>query len=165
MTTDSDQDFASLRNLLALQKLDMPRDTQVDEFLVEFHRRQRAQLLVSPSVFARSFGWMKERVSAWRWAPSLSYGAAFAAIAIIACAALSQQVQVTEASGQSKLSFRMPSETSFALVPGSFVPASNVSPHLSDSPTFVSGRTGSAAATRYVLATNSPGAYDATVAF
>ena len=163
---DQDQDFSSLRNLLASTRLDMPKDTQVNEFLVEFHRRQRAQLLVPQSIWARSIGWMRERMAGFELIPSLSYGSAFAAIAITACLSLSQQVQVTQVDGQSKLTFRMPShETSFAMVPVSFAPASNLAPKLSsDTANFSPTRTDSAA-TRYVLATNSHGAYDATVAF
>jgi len=162
---DQNQDFSSLRNLLALKRLDMPNDTQIDQFLIEFHRRQRAELLVPQPVWTRAIAWMKERVAGFELVPSLSYASAFAAIAITACISLSQQVQVTEVDGQSKLTFRMPThETSFALVPGSFVPASNLSPKLSDSPNFTPNRTDSAA-TRYVLANNSHGAYDATVAF
>ena len=34
-------DFSALRNLLALKKNDHPKDTQVEEFLAEFHRRQQ----------------------------------------------------------------------------------------------------------------------------
>ena len=162
---DQNQDFSSLRNLLALKKLDMPQDTQIEEFLIEFHRRQRAQLLVPQTVWTRATAWMKERVAGFELVPSLSYASAFAAIAITACVSLSQQVQVTEVDGQSKLTFRMPThETSFAMVPGSFVPTSNLAPKISDSPNFTPNRTDSAA-TRYVLANNSPGAYDATVAF
>jgi hypothetical protein len=165
---DQDQDFSSLRNLLALKRLDMPQDTQIDQFLIEFHRRQRAQLLVREPVWTRAFAWMKERMAGFEpflSAPSLSYASVVAAIAIVACVGLSQQVKVTEVDGQSKLSFRMPTqETSFAMVPGSFAPASSLSPKMSDSPNFNSNRTDSAA-TRYVLANNSPGAYDATVAF
>jgi len=162
---DQDQDFSSLRNLLALKKLDMPQDTQIEEFLIELHRRQRAQLLVPQTVWTRATAWMKERVAGFELVPSLSYASAFAAIAITASVSLSQQVQVTEVGGQSKLSFRMPThETSFAMVPGSFVPTSNLAPKISDSPNFTPNRTDSAA-TRYVLANNSHGAYDATVAF
>jgi hypothetical protein len=162
---DQDQDFSSLRNLLALKKLDLPQDTQIEEFLIELHRRQRAQLLVPQSVWTHTIAWMKERLAGFELVPSLSYASAFAAIAITACVSLSQQVQVTEVDGQSKLTFRMPThETSFAMVPGSFVPASNLAPKISDSPNFTPTRTDSAA-TRYVLANNSPGAYDATVAF
>jgi hypothetical protein len=162
---DQNQDFSSLRNLLALKRLDMPQDTQVDQFLIEFHRRQRAQLLVPQPVWIRAIAWMKERMAGFELVPSLSYASAFAAIAITACVSLSQQVQVTEVGGQSKLTFHMPThETSFAMIPGSFIPASNVSPKLSDSPNFTPNRTDSAA-TRYVLANNSHGAYDATVAF
>jgi hypothetical protein len=162
---DQDQDFSALRNLLALKKLDMPQDTQIEEFLIELHRRQRAQLLVPQTVWTRAIAWTKERVAGFELVPSLSYVTAFAAIAITACVSLSQQVQVTEVDGQSKLTFRMPThETSFAMVPGSFVPTSNLAPKISDSPNFTPNRTDSAA-TRYVLANNSPGAYDATVAF
>ena len=162
---DQDQDFSTLRNLLALKRLDMPQDTQVDQFLIEFHNRQRARLLVPQPVWTRALAWIKERMAGFELMPSLSYASAVVAIAITACVGLSQQMKVTEVGGQSKLSFRMPShETSFAMVPGSFVPASNVSPKLSDSPNFTPNRTDSAA-TRYVLANNSHGAYDATVAF
>ena len=163
---DQNQDFSSLRNLLASTRLDMPNDTQVDQFLIEFHRRQRAQLLVPQPVWSRAIAWMKERVAGFELVPSLSYASAFAAIAITAFISLSQQVQVTEVDGQSKLTFRMPThETSFAMLPGSFVPASNLSPKLlGDSPNFAPNRTDSAA-TRYVLANNTHGAYDATVAF
>jgi hypothetical protein len=157
---DQDQDFSSLRNLLALTRLDLPQDTQVDQFLVEFHRRQRAQLLVPQPIWARGTAWIKERVGGFQLMPALSYGSAFAAIAVVACLSLSQQVQVTQVDGQSKLTFRMPGrDTSFAMLPGSFVPASSV-----DSTNFSPSRVDSAA-TRYVLANNSPGAYDATVAF
>ena len=162
---DQDQDFSSLRNLLALQRLDMPQDTQIDEFLVEFHRRQRAQLLTPQPVWARAIAWMKERMAGFELVPSLSYASVFAAIAITACIGLSQQVQVTQVGGQSTLSFRMPAhETSFAMVPVSFAPAATVSPKVSDSPSFTPNQTDSAT-TRYVLANNSHGAYDATVAF
>jgi hypothetical protein len=162
---EQDQDFSSLRTLLAMQRLDLPQDTQVDQFLTEFHRRQRAQLLVPQSVWTRAFAWMRERVAGFQLVPSLSYGGAFAAIAVTAFVGLSQQVQVTQVDGQSKLTFRMPShETSFAMVPGSFTPAPISSPKLSDSPSFTPARTDSAA-TRYVLANNAQGAHDATVAF
>src|SRR5450755_4827294 len=134
---DQDQDFSALRNLLALKRLDMPQDTQIDQFLIEFHRRQRAQLLVPQPIWVRAFAWMKERVAAFELVPSLSYASAFAAIAITAFVSLSQQVQVTEVGGQSKLSFRMRThETSFAMVPGSFAPAVTLSPKLSDSTNF-----------------------------
>jgi hypothetical protein len=163
---NQDQDFSSLRNLLASTRLDMPNDTQVEQFLTEFHRRQRAQLLVPQSVWSRSVAWMKEQMAKFELVPSLSYGSAFAAIAITAFVGLSQQVQVTSVDGQSKLTFRMPThETSFAMVPGSLVPPSNFVPtKLSESPNFTPNRTDSSA-TRYVLANNSQGTHDATVAF
>jgi hypothetical protein len=162
-----DQDFSSLRNLLASTRLDLPKDTQVDQFLIEFHRRQRAQLLVPQSVLSRSIAWMKEQMARFELIPSLSYGSAVAAIAITAFVGLSQQVQVvTSVDGQSKLTFRMPThETSFAMVPGSLVSTSNFVPtKLSESPNFTPNRTDSTA-TRYVLANTSQGTHDATVAF
>jgi len=165
--TDHDEDFSSLRNLLAMSRLDMPNDTQVDQFLIEFHRRQRAQLLVPQSVLSRSVAWIKERVAGFQLVPSLSYGGAFAAIAITAFVGLSQQVQVvTSVDGQSKLTFRLtPHESSFAMVPGSLVSAPNFVPtKSSESPNFTPSRNDSSA-TRYVLANNSQGTHDATVAF
>jgi hypothetical protein len=162
---DQDQDFSSLRNLLALTRLDMPQDTQVDQFLAEFHHRQRAQLLARQSLFARATSWAKEKVAGFELVPSLSYASVAAAIAITAFVGLSQQVQVvTNTDGQSKLTFRMPShDTSFAMVPGSFAPASTISPRIGDSANFAPKA--DSVATRYVLANNTPGAYEATVAF
>ena len=162
---DHNQDFSSLRNLLALKRLDMPQDTQVDQFLIEFHRRQRAQLLKPEPVWTRALVWMQERMAGFALVPSLSYASVAAAIAITAVVGLSQQVQVTQVDGQSKLSLRMPGrDASFAMVPGSLVSTANASPTLNDSPTFTPTRIDSAA-TQYVLANNSHGAYDATVAF
>ncbi len=155
-----------MRNLLAMTRLDLPQDTQVDQFLIEFHRRQRAQLLVPQSLWARSLAWLKERAAGLELMPSLSYGGALAAIALTAFIGLSQQVQVTSVDGQSKLTFRMPThETSFAMVPGSFGSAAGILPtKSSDSPNFTPSRTDSSA-TRYVLANNFQGTHDATVAF
>ena len=167
MDQNQDQDFSALRSLLALKRLDMPNDTQVDQFLIEFHRRQRAQLLVPESLLSRISAWMKERVAGFQLVPSLSYASALAAIAITACVGLSQQVQVTQSADHAfQLSFRMPAhDTSFAMLPGSFGAMSNAAPKQGDSLNFTPSRSDSAA-TRFVLATNnSHGAYDATVAF
>jgi len=163
---DQDQDFSSLRKLLALKKFDMPMDTQVDQFLVEFHRRQRAQLLVPQSLFARGMGWVKERMAGLELIPSLSYASAFAAIVITACLGLSQQVQVTQEAGHPyKLSFRMPAhDTSFAMIPGSLLSMPSAAQKPGDSLNFTPSHSDSPA-TRFVLANNSHGAYDATVAF
>jgi hypothetical protein len=159
---DHDPDFSSLRNLLALKKLETPMDTEVNRFVIEFHRRQRAQLLVPASSFARVMDWVKERAASFELMPSLSYASAFAAIALTAFIGLSQQVQVTQApGGQYKLSFHMPgSESSFAMLPTSLTSATSVS-H-ADNLSFTPNRHDSA--TRFVLA-NSHSAYDATVAF
>ena len=157
-----DQDLTALSHLLASTRLDFPQDTQVDQFLAEFHHRQRATLLAKRSLLARVTDWMKEKVAGFQLVPSLSYASVAAAIAITACVGLSQQVQVvTENGGPSKLTFRMAShDSSFAMIPVSFSSA----PKTADSANFTPNRT-DAAATRYVLANNSPGAYDKTVAF
>ena len=161
---NQDHDFSALRSLLALKQQDLPKDTQVDQFLIEFHRRQRAQLLVPQSAFSRGLAWIKDRVAGFELVPTLSYSSVAAAIALTAFVGLSQQVQVTNVDGQSRLSFRMPThDSSFALISTSFAPAS-FSPKLSDSTSFTPVRN-SSAATRYVLANNSNGAHDATVAF
>jgi hypothetical protein len=162
---DQDHDFTALRELLASTGQDMPQDTQVDQFLIEFHRRQRAQLLVPQSMWARSAAWMQERIAGLQLVPSLSYAGAVAAIAVTVCLSLSQEVKVTHVDGQSKLAFRMPArDASFAMVPVSLGVASPIASKAGESPNFTSARNDSSA-TRYVLATNSHGAYDATVAF
>jgi hypothetical protein len=166
---DQNDDFSALRQLLASTRLDLPQDTQVDQFLAEFHHRQRVQMLTKQSLFARATGWVTEKVSGLELLPSrstLSYALGAAAITAMAVIGLSQQVQVvTQSGGQSALTFRMPShDTSFAMMPASFSPLATTSPKLSDSASFTPNRT-DAAATRYVLANNSPGAYDKTVAF
>jgi hypothetical protein len=163
---NQDHDFSALRSLLALKQNDYPQDTQVEDFLAEFHRRQRAQLFVRKSLWASAVAWVKERMAGFDLVPSLSYAGVAAAIAIAAFVGLSQQVAVTtDSDGQTRFSFRMPlHESSFAMLPGTLLPSSNLSPKLNDSLTFTPGRT-DAAATRYVLANNTPGANDSTVAF
>ena len=164
---DQNHDFSKLQNLLALKRLDLPQDTQIDQFLTEFHRRQRAQLLVPASVWARSIAWLKEKASGFERVPSLAYASAFAAIAITAMVGLSQQVQVTGAPGQPyKLSFRLaPHDSAFAMIPSSFTPAANTTPVVAENLNFTPSRSESTP-TRFVLANNtSHGAYDATVAF
>ena len=162
---NQDHDFSALHNLLALKKNDYPKDTQVEEFLVEFHRRQRAQLLVRNSLWSSAVAWVKERISHLDPVPSLSYATVATAIAVTAFLGLSQQVAVTNTDGQTRFSFRMPMhETSFAMLPGAMLPSVSVSPKLTESPDFTPSRT-DAAATRYVLANTTPGANDATVAF
>ncbi len=108
---------------------------------------------------------MQERVAGIQLIPSLSYASVAVAIALVTFVGLSQQVQVTQVDGQSRLSFRMPSQdTSFAMVPGVMIAAPVFSSKASDLPAFVPARADSTA-TRYVLANNAQKAYDATVAF
>jgi hypothetical protein len=162
---DQNQDFSSLRNLLALKKLEVPMDTDINRFLVEFHRRQRAQLLVPAMPWTRAMSWLQERLAGIEFVPSLSYASAFAAIAFTVFIGLSQQVQVTQAAGgQYKLSLRMPTQdSSFAMVPASFGAALSVSPQTADKLSFGSGHSDSST-TRFVLA-NTHAAHDANVAF
>ncbi len=166
MNDANDQDFSALRNLLALKKNDYPQDTQVEDFLTEFHRRQRAQLFVRKSLWSSAVARVKEFAASFNPVHSLSYAGVAAAITITAFVGLSQQVAVTTNSdGQTKFSFRMPlHETSFAMLPGTLLPSATVSPKLSDALNFTPSRT-DAAATRYVLANTTHGANDATVAF
>jgi hypothetical protein len=159
MNMDQDQDFSKLRNLLALKRFDMPQDTQIDEFLTELHRRQRAQLIVRTSLWSRFTGW----ISGFELVPSLSYGAAFAAIALTAVVGLSQQVQVTEQPGHPfQLSLRTTShDGAFAMIPASFSPTASTAPKATDTLNFTPTHTDSAT-TRFVL--NNHGAYDNSVA-
>jgi hypothetical protein len=155
--------FVALRNLLALKRLETPMDTEVNRFLIEFHRRQRAQLLVPQSRWSRAIAWLKESAAHVGIVPSLSYASAVAAIALTAFLGLSQQVQVTQVAGQYKLSLVSPShEASLAMIPASFGTTSLVAKKSSEPTTF--GATRADATTRFVLASAHPG-YDATATF
>jgi len=160
---DAPQDFAALCNLLALKRLDTPIETEVDRFLIEFHRRQRAQLLVPQSPISRAWAWLKEGAASLGIVPSLSYASAVAAIALAAFLGLSQQVQVTQsAGGQDKLSLLNPShEASLAMMPASFGNAQAARKPSSVPATFGASRD---ATTRFVLASSHPG-YDSTATF
>ena len=137
-------------------------DTEVNRFLIEFHRRQRAQLLVPESRWARLCSWVQERTPEFKLVPSLSYASSFAAVALVACLGFSHQVQVSQVDGQYKLSLRMPvSDTSFALIPTNFSRDSSAAS--TDDLTFTPA-SAKPATTRFVLA-NSRVAYDATAAF
>jgi hypothetical protein len=156
-------DFSKLRNVLALKRLELPMDTEVNRFLIEFHRRQRAQLLVPESLWSRATAWMKERAADFGIVPSLSYGCAVAAIALAAFVGLSQQVQVTNVDGQYKLSLLSPShDPALAMIPASFSNISLPARRASAPATF--GAVGSQATTRFVLANSHPG-YDASATF
>jgi hypothetical protein len=161
---NQNQDFSALRNLLALRKLEMPLDTQVDRFLIELHRRQRAQLLVPESAWDRTVAWLSAKVENFGLFPSLSYAAAAAAIALASFVGLSQQVSVThEAGGSYQLSLRLPTgDSSFAMLPVSFTPTSGAAKidSLSFTPVHAD-----AATPRFILANNSHAAYDANAAF
>jgi hypothetical protein len=158
---DPKDDFPALRNVLALKRLEIPMDTEINRFLIEFHRRQRAQLLVPASRWARTADWLKERAAAFGVIPSLSYGCAVAAIALTAFMGLSQDVKVTHVDGQYKLSLLSPGrDPALAMIPASFgaLPAKK----MSIPATFGAG--GAQATTRFVLANSHPG-YDASATF
>jgi len=159
---EQEHDFSGLRNLLALKRLEVPMDTEVNRFLIEFHRRQRAQLLVPESRWSLAMDWLKERAEDFGIVPSLSYASAVAAIALAAFVGLSQQVQVTQVAGQYKFSLLSPSrEASLAMIPASFGNASLVSQSSTQTPSFTPGSHDST--TRYVLANSRVG--DSAVAF
>jgi hypothetical protein len=160
---ETTNDFAKLRNVLALKRLELPMDTEINRFLIEFHRRQRAQLLVPASGWSRALAWMKERAADFGIVPSLSYGCAVAAIALAAFVGLSQQVQVTDVGGQYKLSLVTPShDPALAMIPASFSNISLPAKRACLPTTF--GASGSQATTRFVLANSHPG-YDASATF
>jgi hypothetical protein len=161
---ETKNDFSSLRNLLALKRLEIPMDTEVDRFLIEFHRRQRAQLLVPASGWSKLVEWMKERAADFGIVPSLSYGCAVAAIALTAFVGLSQQVQVTPVDGGGyKLTLLTPGhDPALAMIPASFTTMATPVHKTSASMTFGAG--GNQATTRFVLANSHPG-YDATATF
>ena len=161
---DRKDDFASLRNLLAIKRLEIPMDTEVNRFLIEFHRRQRAQLLVPSSRWTRVGEWVKERAAAFGLMPSLSYAGAVGAIALVAFMGLSQQVKVTHVDGGGyQLSLLTPGhDPALAMIPGSFGMVATAS-HRNVAPASF-GAGGTQATTRFVLANSHPG-YDATAAF
>jgi hypothetical protein len=160
---ERNDDFASLRNLLAIKRLEIPMDTEINRFLIEFHRRQRAQLLVPSSRWTRAAVWLKDRASSLGLMPSLSYGCAVAAIALVAFMGLSQQVQVTHVDGGYKLSLLTPGrDPSLAMIPASFATITTPSKNSAAPETFGAG--GTQATTRFVLANSHPG-YDATATF
>lgn len=159
---DQNTDFSKLRNVLALKRLEVPMDTEVNRFLIEFHRRQRAQLLVPASRWSMAMDWLRERASSFGIVPSLSYGCAVAAIALAAFVGLSQRVQVTDVGGQYQLSLVTPShDPALAMIPASF---SNISLARKAGAPATFGAGGSQATTRFVLANSHPG-YDASATF
>ena len=75
----------------------MPLDTGIDRFLIEFHRRQRAQLLVPASPWTRFGSWVQEKVAALTVLPTYSYAGAFAAIVVITLIGFSQPTAIAPA--------------------------------------------------------------------
>jgi hypothetical protein len=151
---DHDHDFSSLRNLLALRRLDVPMDTEVNRFLIEFHRRQRAQLLVRETLWSRLQAWMGGKI------PSLSYASGLACLAILAILPLSNRTPATGGVGRYQLSLNAPSTSAApALVSTAYVRDASAA---SNDLTFRPSARGDA--TRFVLASTRV-AYDATAAF
>jgi hypothetical protein len=156
-------DFSALRNLLALKKLDTPLETEVDRFLIEFHRRQRAQLLVPASRLGLTFDWLRAAVESLRLVPSLAGVGVAAGLALALVFGLgTPQAPKADAAGSYTLSYRMPgAQAAFAMVPTAFTktPASTAAKN--DNFSFTSA---TPSATRFILA-NPRVAYDATAAF
>jgi hypothetical protein len=153
----------ALRNLLALRRLELPEDTEVNRFLIEFHRRQRAQLLVPQSAWARLLVWLKERAENLGLGPSLSYASGFAAVALMAFLGFSQQVQVAQADGPYKLAFHMPNnDSALAMLPASLTRETTAAAKAD--PMVFTSSPAKPSATRFVLE-NTRLAYDATAAF
>jgi hypothetical protein len=160
---ENQDDFSALRNVLALKRLEIPMDTEVNRFLIEFHRRQRAQLMEPVSRWSHASAWLKERAAAFGLVPSLSYGCAVAAIALAAFMGLSQDVKVTHVDGQYKFSLLSPGrDPALAMIPASFGTISMPAKKTDSSMTFGAG--GTQATTRFVLANSKPG-YDASPTF
>ncbi len=77
-----DSELMSLQMLLASKRNEIPADTEVNRFLIELHRRQRAQLLTKkPSLLEQAREWFGSLSR-----PQLAYGIAgsFACAAIFA---------------------------------------------------------------------------------
>ncbi|MEJ6573337.1 MAG: hypothetical protein QNL01_08200 [Akkermansiaceae bacterium] len=76
----NDENFEQVQQLIALKRHEQPDDAYFEEFLDEFHRRQRQELLQRSS---RSLFF--ERVSTWfkdtsKWNFVMGGGAAYAAV-------------------------------------------------------------------------------------
>jgi hypothetical protein len=155
-------DFSALQNLLALKRLETPADTEVDRFLIELHRRQRAGILVPESAFDRAFAWLRGLVENLRPMPSLIGAGALAAVAIVGVLGLAPQAQIASSDGSYHLSFSLPTkDAAFAMIPAAFNKTSfgaSAKSDLSFTPT------ARPAATRFILS-NPRVAYDATAAF
>ncbi|MGB0774300.1 MAG: hypothetical protein ACPG32_10050 [Akkermansiaceae bacterium] len=74
------EDFTQVQQLIALKRFEQPDDAYFEEFLDEFHRRQRESLLASSSLSL-----LKERVGTWfsglnKWNIVYAGGLAYAVI-------------------------------------------------------------------------------------
>jgi hypothetical protein len=156
-------DFSALQDLLSLKKLEMPVDTEVDRFLIELHRRQRAGILVPESRLDRAAAWLRGLVENLRPMPSLIGAGAIAAVAVACVLGFGPQAEVASSDGSYHLSFSVPAKDSaFALIPAAFTKAMLGSPAKSDNLSFTPAAHPSA--TRFILS-NPRVAYDATAAF
>ena len=101
-----EQDFTEIQKLVALKRYEMPSDEYFEEFLDEFHRRQRADLM---SHSARSL--FVERIAVWfreLGAVKYAYGAglAYALIMLVSIFAWPRggDIKTTEGGGAETLS-------------------------------------------------------------
>src|SRR5271155_479168 len=114
-------DFTALQNLLALKRLETPVNTEVDRFLIELHRRQRAGILVPESRLDRAFAWLRSLVENLRPMPSLIGAGAMAAVAMACFLGFSPQAEVASSDGSYHLSFSLPTkDAAFAMIPAAF---------------------------------------------
>jgi hypothetical protein len=155
---------AKLRNILALKRLEMPLDTGVDRFLIEFHRRQRAQLLVPASPWTRFGSWVQEKVSGLSALPTYSYAGAFAAIVVITLVGFSQPSAVTPSGTRAStpgFAFHLlaPHDGTLAMLPALHLTPAVATTTPQDEPNFAAKAD---TATRFVLA--KPLTSEATVA-
>ena len=75
-----DKDLQTVQQLIALKRHEQPDDAYFEELLVEFHRRQRQELLQrsSRSLFVERIGTWFAGTSKWNYV--MGAGAAYAAI-------------------------------------------------------------------------------------
>ncbi len=78
----SDENFKQVQQLIALKRHEQPDDAYFEEFLDEFHRRQRQELLQRSS-----FSLFRERVGTWfsgtnKWSLAWGGGLAYATVMV-----------------------------------------------------------------------------------
>lgn len=173
---NSKRDFTALQQLLALHREEVHSQAQqadLNRFLQELHRRQRAKLLVPVSPWVYAVQWCQHRVEGFEhlfagFRPALAYasgGAAFAALALAALFCFTPQIQLNGASSQNvaQVSFHLPggATPTVALFPTAAAALNFSEEKLGHA--FGSASQFAVATPRFVLDTHA--AYDARAAF